>query len=297
MPSGGLSDTLAHIALKRVLKKTLLDKAETGSDFGLCRPPDFPLVAFFRGRGQLRYRSPIALQQDASETMDPATLAKQWVELLTSQSTVAANDESAIAHYLNINADTHGWITVTLLDPGTAIWLKAWNETSLTHLKTHEQPENSLPLDALSQRPLCKQLKLSLPMLLQFAHASCCHWLRQAEQFRPRMLTSQSILTDASEFAWGWSSQSPAACHVLLQRTVQALDTMAEQQGGSVTCLRQGYTLAEAIYSFQAAVPLATVQTFPDEVQNSIWSTVKAAQQGLALVILGTLKQTPVMSF
>ena len=302
MPSGGLSDTLAQIAVKRVLKKTLLDKAEAAPRFLLNVPDDFPLTAFFRNNAPLAYRSAIALQQATATSIEAKTLAQQWIEILARPANVTVNDWPAIAHHLNIDRDDEGWITITLADVGISIWLQDLNNRSFLLGLRQDEPEMTLPLDRLSRRPLCLQLKLSLPMLLQFSYAGCCHWLRQAEQsaqspFEQKTLLHQSVLHGEQGLAWRWSSQSPAACYTMLRAIVQALDTMADQQGDPVTCLRQGYALAAAVYTFQAAIPVATVPTLPPEAQISIWSIVRAAQQGLALVILGVLKQMPASNF
>ena len=308
IPSGGLSDTLAQVAVKRVLKKTLLDKFVTLSNFDLPTPVDFPLTEFSSSKAPLAYRSAIALQQAAASSVDIETLAQKWGEVLTSQVNTLpiaqTSDRSLTTAHWHAEVESQGWLIITLTDLGITTWLQVWNNlvwhnSILPFTVPLEQERLQLPAK-LTRLPLCGQLRLSLPMLLQFAHACCGHWLQQVKTLQqadswPSYETEREHTS--SNPIWEWSSQSPIACHTLLQRVVRAIDMMAAQAGDPTTCLRQGYIIAEAVYNFQATIPLATVHTWPPESQVSVWSTVRAAQQGLALVLGGILKQTPTQNF
>ncbi|MEL6383081.1 MAG: hypothetical protein AAFQ89_11640 [Cyanobacteria bacterium J06626_18] len=306
MPSGDLSDTLAQIAAKSVLKKTLLDKKEAAYERLPLLPGTFPLTASSGEKYPLVYRSAIALEQVALSTIDAEALAQQWVEVLMERDDLAGAAPPAIAIPWIVDADAQGWLVISLTDAWISRWLQVLHSRSRVYLAGMRNTDSSLAspdlgtvLHTLSRRPLCTQLALSLPMLLQFTHACCCYWLSERCASGPPTQNSigDSPVVEAPEISGEWSSQSPGACHELLRAIAQALDIMAEQRGDRATCLRQGYRLAEAVYTFQAAIPLATVPTFGPEIQTSIWSIVRAAQQGLALVILGILKQTPAQQF
>ncbi len=310
MPSGDLSDTVTQIAAKSVLKKTLFDKAVAASRCPPILSDTFPLTSSLGEKYPLTYRSAIALKQAALEKLgksDAATLAKQWVKALTQSDDAAEIASSAIAVPWIVDADAQGWITIAPTDSWISGWLHNLNHCSLgclTETRDSSSSSASAAIDTvltdLSKRRLCAQLALSLPMLLQFAHAYCCYWLSERLAVTPSgsdLVLNRSALQLPREIIWSWSSQSPIPCRKLLQAVVYALDTMADQQGNCTTCLRQGYTLAAAVYDFQAAIPLATVQTFSPDIQLSIGSLIKAAQQSLALVILGVLEQTPMQSF
>ena len=308
MPSGDLSDTLAQIAPKRVLKKTLLDKGKAAPWFPPVTLTTFPLTVSCVTTHPLVYRSAIARQQ-AALTKDAGIkaeiLAEQLVEVFSQSVEPAVSQPSTIAVPWVVNTEAQGWIAIALTDAWLSQWLQDLNTRSLAYLVPSSDGSPLLSeerlvavLHNLSQRPLCTQLALSLPMLLQFAHACCCHWLREraATVAAPNPVFDPPALQLSGQPSWGWSSQSPIACYELLQVIAQALDTMAEQQGDRATYLRQGYRLAAAVYGFQAAMSLATVPTFAPASQVSIWSLIRAAQQGLTLVIRGVLEQTPAQS-
>ena len=304
IPSGGLSDTLAQVALKRVLKKTLLDKILTLSKFDVPALVDFPLTASFSGKSPLVYRSAIALQQAKTSLVDVETLAQQWVEMFAERENnfliVASGDSSATAEHWFVEVGAQGWISIILTDLGITTWLQTWNDRALSSLTLQDETASILSSENLPKLPLCVQLKLSLPMLLQFGHACCCYWLQQGRTLAKEKSVHQLAMEREQalpDSAWGWSSESPIACHMLLRAIVRALDTMAAQAGDRMTCLRQGYAIAEAVYRFQAAIPLVTIHSLPPESQVSIWSSIRAAQQSLALVILAILKQIPMQSF
>ena len=316
MSSQIANNTLTQIAIKAVSKRLLFDALKASIASTPVTLANFPIAAL-KGNWPITYRCAIALKLAASESIAASTIANQLVEVIRGQQDVkffpGVSGQFLSALPWVVHADDQGWILLTLCDQGIADWLAYLNELTLFPSSNQsEQSEQSAPnetnipnqsgaafrTEAFPRGLLCSQLQLSLPMLLQFGHARCCAWLRHADpaSYREQPLPFTSEQPPVG-IPWGWSSDSPIPCHTLLCAIVQVLDTLADRRGDRTTCLRQGYVLVEAIYTFQAMMPLGTIHTLPTTDQIAIWSLTRAAQQILAWIISDVLGQRPAQSF
>ncbi|NER82989.1 MAG: hypothetical protein F6K42_26225 [Leptolyngbya sp. SIO1D8] len=311
MPLKSLSDLIGQLSVKTVLKKSLFNTTEAAIPNFPGNLAKFPLTTSSR-HASICYRSAIALKLAASEPSKAKAIANQFIEVTKGWEDVKFFPEvpKAITNTPQgrLQADAQGWITLTLSEAGIAAWLQGLNDFPLARELEQIGSVGSPQMDRLRSLPLCSRLQLSLPLLLQFGHVRCCAWLRYRDETDHRVSSDQRGVDDEGDdqslawrelpaTQWGWSDKSPSACYQLLQAIVQAVDTMADQSGEPTTCLRQGYVLVEAIYAFQSAIPLGTIYDLPAEIQVSIWSLTRAAQQVLMLVIVGVLQQTPAQSF
>ena len=306
MISGVFSHILEQFSVKAALKKILFDKTDALISPFLVNSADFPLTASSL-ETLIAYRSAIALKLAMAEPVASRNIADRLVQLIIEpvrheevQVCSAPSLALTISDHWMVKADTQGWIILTLSELGITIWLQGLNAITTLCCQDKSEPVNDFPPDLLRYWPLSPHLRLSLPMVLQHEHARCCTWLRRSH-LQDGELTTTLVPYHSTPLAsqphWRWSDQSPIACYQLLRTIVHTLDIMAERKGDPMTCLRQGYALGQAVYTFEASIPLGTVQMLPSEVQLAIWSVMQAAQQVLGLIISNVLQQKPVENF
>lgn len=310
------SDTLAQIAMKGLLKKTLFDKVPISARYHLSDSTDFPLIASPDNSASLVYRSAIALKLAASKSTDANTIAKQLIEAIATvhHQSLEISEAASLTKAWTLANDDQGWIIIALSDSSVTAWLDRLDGIDLLQpsldlsdqrqsrqacTSTHNQsPHNQSTNDGSTtgRYALCTKLRLSLSALLQFGYNCCSTWsniLRAHMTNSPAGQTTCQTGDNAQDkmlrLQLQWSSQSPIACHKLLQAIATALDTMGEQKGDRVTCLCQSYYLTEAVYIFQATLSLTTLLSLPLTSQASAWSVLRAAQQVLGLVIVNVL--------
>lgn len=262
-------------------------------------PPvdNFPLGDLSIDSG-MKYSSPIALLLAARSSQDSATLAHCLKQKLQSalHSTQRCVDEAVLqlAHELSVAVDNQDWLTVTVSEQGLARWL--WEFTampvapkSLPHSATLSAP------NLQTSFPLCDRLQLSLRMLLQWAYIRCDRWLRAinvALQQRADERFSVKPLKSFSQSRWGLND-CPLAAQALLYELVKVLDHISDHPQDIKNGLRQGYTLAAAVYAFDAAMPLAAVARWPQSAQVWGWHILEGARNALAVIMVELLGAAP----
>lgn len=279
----------APLSLRATLQAALFTGAEAIVPGKIPSPAQISLKACHTPTG-VAYRSGVSLQLQAALAEGSVWPAPR-LALAVLQHVVPQTIPYPFAIAQHWQAQTEaGWILISLQDAGVTAWLRHLN--SIDVLPQEHAPWPSLPQPLPQVACPENNLNLSLPLWLQFGHSRCAAWLRYADQLNGPSVPTASPpgKSKAQNLIWQWDQQCPAPCHHLLQATVHTLDAMVERPG-----VRQACTLAHAVQQCQAAIPLGTIPALPAAVQAALWSLMKAAQQVLALVIIGVFRQRPAL--
>lgn len=295
---GEIDHILPDLSLKAIFQKILFSCAQVGANSGLRNPADVPLRVCANLPG-LTYRSAIAYKLKPAAQLSVEQWAHQLALKITAQAAEVPGQTSApillrLEEHWSIHVEPSGWIALRVTRQGVLSWLHQFNQIAVR--LSHHPPSPAVPIALLPSThfSLCQKLRVSLPVFLQVSHARCHAWLRhlgEPTMSLPKPLSSESLPT--FEVIDDAPSQASDPYEALLKALVLVTDTMAAQIGDAQTYLRQAYSLAQAIYAFQATVPVATVYQLSTDNQIILGGLMQASQQILALVLIGVLGQTP----
>jgi hypothetical protein len=276
-----------------MLKKALFERLRASAQIlpasGIRQASSIPLTLLSSSPGVI-YQSAIAQKLAAITQEDPGHILQQVASAL--QTPCLPEEVTALKITEAVPATSRGapapntWIAFTVSSTAMTTWIERLQQLPLPITPNSEPPGSVLTLLQHQQWQLCQRLRLSLPMTLQWSQARCGFWLWEMG----RAPNAGLAPPDRSGIA------SPATPE-LLRTLVYAVDTLAAQPEDPITFVRQGYAIAEAIYTFEARLPLSTVLTSPQPVRVEIVGLLQAVQRVLALILFTTLGQTPASEF
>lgn len=282
------------IAAKLMLQKALFKKIDAKVPGFILSPAQFPLSSAASPTG-IVYRSAIALKLAAQISVFADIAAYDLSEHFVKDLPLENRNLPITWTDWSMQRQDSGWIFFTLSDHGISKWLEhlcsELAERSLVPFADTSSTNPNLPLPKL-----CRQLRLSLPMFLQWSYVRCYHWGQYLADSQHQQVQATGTHTPAS-LSWGWSAESPLPCHQLLQVLCAAVDRIAASSVNPQTLLAQGYAVAAAFHQLQGTLPRKTVHGLSPVVQTSIWSLTQAVHYLLAQVIATIYHQKPALSF
>ena len=297
--SGNFTELFCNISPRGMLQKILVALLATFQPLSGIVDKRFPLSYLSSSEG-VTYNSAIAPMLCANQSQDAVRWAEQFAIFLRSSlrdnTILAEKGRRAIANHLQIETNDRGWLKLTLAESGIAAWLDSLQSLNISVL-VEVLTKCQLPTTSLKRQsfPLGDRLRLSLPMLLNWAYTRC-HLLLEAAELRPNADCSEQFPASHQDLPT-WTNDSPPLCHELLKATVQVVDHLAAQPITAQNFMKQGYALAETIYTFDAALPTLAVSKQRLDIQVATYSMLRAVKNILALILIGLFGETPSLSF
>lgn len=293
-----LAEAFAPLSIKAVLQKALFASVSSVMPDAFQNCHQVALTARPASTA-ITYQSAIALQLAAQGQTGPLhaiaeAVARQTLRCPSDQPAPSGCLE-AVDHW-TIQTHESGWMTLTLTPVGIIQWLQQAAAIAAAPLAV----EQALPIPSLQTQPyhhpLSQRLQISLPLLLQFCHCWCCNWLSHLVS-PPSTPSTEAKLAATLALALPFSeAEKPYPLRTygtLLPTVIQVTDRLAQGAISSEGCLKQAGTLAEAVYTFQAAVPIAQISRLPPGVRTQLEYLFQIARLVLALIIVNVLQQDP----
>jgi hypothetical protein len=293
--SGNFVTLIDSISLRAALQEILLNGLAAT---GIVEPltiANFPL-SHLGDRSGVSYTSAIAPMIAAKLSLNSVVLAQQLAQALPlclQRQPPLDQAEPAIAPHINISSTAQGWLTVFLTAPGVTVWLEHVNALNLAQVAPPRLPSGPDTV-WLDQFPLCDRLHVSLPLLLAWAYTRCQTLLSHAElETSPEPVPAIPGVLPPSLPLNTQLDEIPDVGGDLLKALIRAVDTIAKHAKSRRAIGRQGYQVAEAIYAFDAGMSIMAVDRLPSRQQLRIRQTLTAAQQILALILVGLSLAVP----
>ncbi|MEM9119122.1 MAG: hypothetical protein AAGD09_14745 [Cyanobacteria bacterium P01_F01_bin.56] len=236
--------------------------------------------------GHYQYESAIAHRWAATLTDAAVTLAPRLATEITAF--FACQSPTTIATDLTSHANSAGWLTFTLSPEGLQVWLEQWLSSPLPAISRAVEGDTIMHRETRPHEwPLCDRLRLSLPMLLQWAYGRCQRW--------------QTEFLTFGEPARGVRETAPqdidAIFAKLLLTVIHSLDQLASSPPTNQTRCRVSYRLAASIYELDGQLAGWRTQPLWEQSPQPRLAALMAAQKVLALLLAVTFRQSPCSTF
>lgn len=227
-----------------------------------------------------QYESAIAHQLAAPHRQAAVTLAAQLAPRLTAAWADGSTDE--IAAGLVAQATSGGWLTFSLSSVSVATWLGRWLDYELPPTLPTPSVMSANP----GQWPLCDRLRLSLPMVLQWAHARCQSWQEDDLASSVGAIAGVGRPAPISDDLGDFSTQ-------LVTTVMRGLDWLATRSGQPQTAQQVSYLMAQTIYDLEATRAQWRSLQSPQPGAIAAIEAVAAAQKFLAVILAASFGEIP----